>query len=65
MKKIKEWFKDSFRYIKEQINWIKNKELIEEEIRIDTHKIDLQQIEIEKLKNKIKKLENKKWLDLY
>ena len=60
MKKIKEWFKDSFRYIKEQINWIKNKELIEEEIRIDTHKIDLQQIEIEKLKNKIKKLENKK-----
>lgn len=59
MKKIIKWLKDSFRYIKEQINWITKKEEIQEQIRIDTHKIDLQQIEIEKLKKKIKKLEEK------
>lgn len=52
---IKNFIKD----IIELIKWIKNKELIEEEMRIDTHKIDMQQIEINKLKHKIKELEDK------
>ena len=51
---------DLFNDIKELFLWIKNKDKIQEQINIDTHKIDLQQIEIEKLKNKIKKLEDKK-----
>lgn len=55
MKNISKFFKDFFKDIKEMILWIKNKEEIEEQIRIDTHKIDLQQIEIEKLKHKLEK----------
>lgn len=47
--------KDLFRDIKSLIIWIKNKELIEEQIRIDTHKIDLLQIEVSKLKHKLEK----------
>lgn len=59
MKKIIKVITDPFRDLKEMILWIKNKELIEEQMRIDTHKIDLQQIEINKLKHKIKELEEK------
>lgn len=55
IKNIGKGLKNFFRDIKEMILWIKNKELIEEQMRIDTHKIDLQQIEIEKLKHKLEK----------
>ena len=55
MKKIIKVITDPFRNLKEIILWIKNKEEIEEQMRIDTHKIDLQQIEIEKLKHKLEK----------
>lgn len=55
MKNISKFFKDFFKDIIELIKWIKNKEEIEEQMRIDTHKIDLQQIEIEKLKHKLEK----------
>ena len=51
MKNISKFFRD----IKEMILWIKNKEEIEEQMRIDTHKIDLLQIEVSKLKNKLEK----------
>lgn len=53
-----EVIKNLFIDIKDMIIWIKNKELIEEQMRIDSHKIDMQQVEIGKLKNKIKKLED-------
>lgn len=55
IKSISKYFKDFFKDIKEMILWFKNKEEIEEQIRIDTHKIDLQQIEIQKLKHKLEK----------
>lgn len=55
MKNIGKAIKNFFKDIKEMILWIKNKEEIEEQIRIDTHKIDLQQIEISKLKHKLEK----------
>ena len=59
IQKSYEIVKNLFIDIKDMIIWIKNKELIEEQIKIDSHKIDMQQIEIGKLKNKIKKLEDK------
>ena len=52
-----EVIKNLFIDIKDMIIWIKDKDLIEEQMRIDSHKIDMQQVEIGKLKNKIKKLE--------
>lgn len=55
IKSISKYLKEFFRDIKEMILWVKNKEEIEEQMRIDTHKIDLQQIEIQKLKNKLEK----------
>lgn len=55
MKNIGKAIKNFFKDIKEMILWIKNKEEIEEQIRIDTHKIDLQQIEISKLRHKLEK----------
>lgn len=55
IKSISKYLKEFFRDIKEMILWIKNKEEIEEQIRIDTHKIDLLQIEVSKLKNKLEK----------
>jgi len=61
MKNIGKAIKNFFKDIKEMILWIKNKEEIEEQIRIDTHKIDLQQIEISKLKHKLEK-EGKEWI---
>lgn len=54
-----EVIKNLFIDIKDMIIWIKNKDIIEEQMRIDSHKIDMQQVEIGKLKNKIKKLEDK------
>lgn len=55
MKSIGRAIKNFFKDIKEMILWIKNKELIEEQMRIDTHKIDLLQIEVSKLKHKLEK----------
>lgn len=56
MKKIIEIFKEMYTIMKEEIRWSRDKELIEEQIKIDTHKIDIQNITISKLKNQIKEL---------
>ena len=56
---IKKWIKNVFSYIKEMIIWNKDKELIEEQMKIDTRRIDLQKLEISKLKHKIEELKFK------
>ena len=52
MKTIKEMFMT----IKNDIIWLKDKEKIEEQISLDTHKIDLQNVEISKLKKQLEEL---------
>lgn len=40
-----------FTAIRDNIKWFIDKEKIQEQIKIDTHKIDMQKIEISKLKH--------------
>ena len=56
MKKVIGIFKEMFQTIKNDIIWLKDKELIEEQIKIDTHRIDLQNIEINKLKKQLEEI---------
>lgn len=56
MKKIIKTLKEMFVIIKNDIIWLKDKELIEEQIKIDTHRIDLQNIEINKLKKQLEEI---------
>ena len=48
IKSISRYFKEFFGDIKDMILWIKYKEELEEQMRIDTHKLNLLQIEVSK-----------------
>lgn len=42
---------DLFKAIRDNIKWFIDKEKIQEQIKIDTHKLDMQKIEISRLKH--------------
>lgn len=42
---------DLFKAIKDNIKWFIDKEKIQEQIKIDTHKLDMQKTEISRLKH--------------